>query len=444
MRPASMWQRYCVNSAWQQVGRPPITLVLWDDTELGADPATSIGRVRIGDPQLLSLLWWNPELAFGVGYTEGRITLEGDLTEVMTALMKTQAVQERRKAWRPTWSDRLHRRPGQSRTDSPANVAHHYDLGNEFYKLWLDEQMVYTCAYYERPDLSLEDAQVAKLERVCQKLRLQPGETVIEAGCGWGALALHMARHHGVHVRAYNLSKEQLAYARQQARSERLERRVEFIEADCREMTGPCDVFVSVGMLEHVGVRHFQELGQVVEHLLNEGGRGLIHTIGRNVARPLDHWNTKYIFPGAEPPSLRQMMELFEPAGLSVLDVENMRLHYVLTLRDWLGRFEAHVPEITAMYDARFVRMWRCYLAASIAAFESGYLQLFQVQFARANDNSIPMTRHTPHAFSHTRPHTVSCSAERHAGADVSALGHLLDVDVDAVSLPNPAQLQVF
>lgn len=393
MRPASPWQRYFVNSAWRQVGRPPITFVLWDGTELGADSRSAIGRVRIADPQLLYSLWWDPELAFGVGYTDGRITLDGDLTEIMTALMKTQAVLERRRAWRPTFCERLFQRQRQSRSNSSANVAHHYDLGNDFYRLWLDQQLVYTCAYYDQPDLTLEEAQVAKLERICRKLRLRPGETVVEAGCGWGALALHMARQYGVRVRAYNLSKEQLSYARGRAAAEGLDHCVEFVEADYREMTGPCDVFVSVGMLEHVGVSQFRELGHVVERLLSDTGRGLIHTIGRNVARPLDHWNAKYIFPGAEPPSLRQMMDLFEPSGLSVLDVENLRLHYVLTLRDWLERFEAHLPEITALYDAAFVRMWRCYLAASIAAFDSGYLQLFQVQFARANDNSVPLTR---------------------------------------------------
>jgi cyclopropane-fatty-acyl-phospholipid synthase len=393
MTPASLWQRYFVHSAWQQVGRPPITLVLWDGTELGADARTSIGRVRIADPQLLYSLWWDPELAFGVGYTDGRITLEGDLTDIMTALMKAQAALERQHAWRPTFCERLFPRLGNSRSNSSANVTHHYDLGNDFYRLWLDQQLVYTCAYYGQPGASLEQAQVAKLDRVCQKLRLRPGETVVEAGCGWGALALHMARQYGVRVRAYNLSKEQLAYARARAKAEGLDRRVEFVEADYREMTGPCDAFVSVGMLEHVGVAQFRELGRVVERLLSDTGRGLIHTIGRNVARPLDHWNTSYIFPGAEPPSLRQMMDLFEPAALSVLDVENLRLHYVLTLRDWLERFESHIPEVTALYDAKFVRMWRCYLAASIAAFESGYLQLFQVQFARANDNSIPLVR---------------------------------------------------
>ncbi len=401
LRAASPLERYLVSTAWRHAGHPPITITLWDGTELGDVSFAAVGRVHIADPSLLFSLWWDAELALGVGYTDGRITIEGDLTDVMTALMATQARQERKRAWRPSLCERLFRRHGQSKHDSPKNVTHHYDLGNDFYRLWLDRQLVYTCAYYEQPDLTLDEAQVAKLEHICRKLRLRQGETVVEAGCGWGALSLHMARNYGVSVRAYNLSPEQLSFARQRAKAEGLDNQVEFIQADYRDMTGSCDVFVSVGMLEHVGVRHYRELGRVVDRLLKDRGRGLIHSIGRNVARPLDHWNTKYIFPGAEPPSLRQMMDIFEPSGLSVLDVENLRCHYTLTLREWKRRFEHHVPEIIRMYDPPFVRMWRCYLAASIAAFDSGYLQLFQIQFARANDNSVPMIRQRVDQYDH-------------------------------------------
>lgn len=394
IRRASLWDKYLVSTIWRSAGAPPVKLILWDGTELGAHGSDVVGCVRITDPKLLASLWWDPELAFGQGVSEGRIAVEGDLTEVLTTIMRSLAVQERRYRWRPSFCDRLFRGKGQSRADSPANVAQHYDIGNDFYRLWLDRQMVYTCAYYERPDLTLEQAQVAKFDHICHKLRLRSGDAVAEAGCGWGALALHMARNYGARVRAFNLSKEQLAYARQRSRTEGLAGRVEFVEADYREMTGEYDVFVSVGMLEHVGVSHFLELGQVIEKLLKDQGRGLIHTIGRNVARPLDHWTVQQIFPGAEPPSLRQMMDIFEPSGLSVLDVENLRLHYVTTLHEWLTRYQAHLPEIQRRYGEPFSRMWEFYLAASIAAFDSGYLQLFQVQFARAGDNSIPMVRY--------------------------------------------------
>jgi cyclopropane-fatty-acyl-phospholipid synthase len=394
LRRATSWERSLLTTAWRRAGSPPARLRLWDGTDCGSDPAAAKGTICFQEPGILRSLWWNPSLAFGEGYTDGRITVDGDLTQLLVLLMKSLAERERQHPWRPSWSDRLFRRKGQSRADSSSNVAHHYDIGNDFYRLWLDRQLVYTCAYYERPDFTLERAQTAKFDHICRKLRLKPGETVVEAGCGWGAFALHMAREYGVRVRACNLSKEQLAYARARARAERLDDRVDFVEADYRELTGQYDVFVSVGMLEHVGISHYGELGALIDRVMKPGGRGLIHSIGRNVPRPLDAWIVKYIFPGAEPPTVRQMMDIFEPTRLSVLDVENIRLHYALTLRDWLKRFEQHVDEITRMYNETFVRMWRYYLAGSIAAFESGYLQLFQVKFARATNNAIPMVRY--------------------------------------------------
>jgi cyclopropane-fatty-acyl-phospholipid synthase len=253
--------------------------------------------------------------------------------------------------------------------------------------------MVYTCAYFPSQALSLEEAQVAKMDHICRKLCLQPGEEVVEAGCGWGALALHMARHYGVKVKAYNISREQLAYAREQARHEGLDSQVDYIEGDYRQITGKCDAFVSVGMLEHVGLKHYRELGEVMDRCLHKKGRGLIHSIGRNQPFPMNAWIEKRIFPGGYPPSLGEMMKLFEPWNFSVLDVENLRLHYAATLRHWLARFEANVERITDLFDETFVRSWRLYLSGSIAAFTGGDLQLFQVVFTRHDNNQIPWTR---------------------------------------------------
>ena len=266
-------------------------------------------------------------------------------------------------------------------------------LANDFYRLWLDEQMVYTCAYYPLPETTLSEAQVAKLDYVCRKLRLKPGERVAEAGCGWGALALHMARKYGVSVQAYNLSTEQIQYARQKAQAEGLSDRVEFVQDDYRHMTGQFDAFVSIGMLEHVGPENYRAMGQLISRVLTPAGRGLIHSIGRNAARPLDPWTDKYIFPGAHPPSLREMMDLFEDSGFSVMDFENLRLHYARTCADWLARFEHQSAAVAKMFDERFVRMWRLYLAASSVTFENGDLQLFQVVFSREVNNSLPWTR---------------------------------------------------
>ena len=363
--------------------------LLWDGTVTGGRE-TAVGQILIQQPGVLRRLFWNPSLAFGEAYSDGTLQIQGDLRavllEINRGLSLAPAMNRRRGLTRFTTSS-------HSLAKSKSSVQHHYDLGNDFYRLWLDEQMVYTCAYYPRAEATLGEAQVAKLDYICRKLRLKPGERVAEAGCGWGALALHMARHYGVSVQAYNLSIEQIQHARQWAQREGLSDRVQFVQDDYRHLTGQFDAFVSVGMLEHVGLENFRGMGRLMSRVLTPTGRGLIHSIGRNSARPLDPWTDKYIFPGAHPPSLREMMDLFEDSGFSVLDVENLRLHYARTCADWLDRFDRAADQVAQMFDERFVRMWRLYLASSSATFENGDLQLFQVVFTRANNNTLPTTR---------------------------------------------------
>lgn len=372
----------------ERVGTPRVQIVLWDGVTIG-DMHSPVGQIVIRTPNALRRLIWNPDLAFGECFTRGELIVLGDLIAVLTELNRgLSRVSETRRASASKFFMGSH-----SLTKSLMNVSHHYDLGNEFYKLWLDEQLVYTCAYYDHIEATLTEAQVAKLDYVCRKLRLQPGERVVEAGCGWGALALHMARNYDVSVEAYNLSHEQILYARELTEAQGLGGRIQFIEDDYRHMTGRFDAFVSIGMLEHAGPENYVALGKLMSRVLTPSGRGLIHSIGRNAYLPLDQWTEKYIFPGAHPPSLREMMDLFETSGFSVLDVENLRLHYARTCKDWLSRFDQMANQVEQMFDAQFVRMWRLYLAAASAAFETGDLQLFQVVFARANNNTLPWTR---------------------------------------------------
>lgn len=382
-------ERLFLQRMYQRIGRPNLQIVLWDNSVVGVD-SSPVGQVIIHDPRVLRQIVMSPLVAFGEAYSSKQLTVKGNLIEVVAEINRGLS----RATPASYWSrQQKQQRSRNTYAKSKACVYHHYDIGNEFYKLWLDPQLVYTCAYYPTPDTTLDDAQTAKLDHVCRKLRLKPGESVIEAGCGWGGLALHMVRKYGVSVRAFNLSREQLAYARQLAQQQGLSDRVEFIEDDYRNITGKCDAFVSVGMLEHVGTDNYREMGEMMNRVLTPEGRGLIHSIGRNVARPLDAWTLKYIFPGACPPSLRQMMDLFESSGFSVLDVENLRLHYAHTCADWLERFDAHEDDVRQMFDERFVLMWRLYLASASATFVSGDLQLFQVVFAREQNNQIPMTR---------------------------------------------------
>ena len=325
-------------------------------------------------------------------YTVERVEVQGNLVDcleaIYRALPRTDHGQIAQKLLAPFNGSLRNTQPRARR-----NIHHHYDIGNDFYKLWLDRRMVYTCAYFPSPSMGLEEAQTAKLDYVCRKLRLAPGETVLETGCGWGALALHMCKHYGVTVKAYNISKEQIAYARERAREECLGGRAQFIEDDYRNVDGEFDAFVSVGMLEHVGTDQYQVLGAVIDRSLKPEGRGLIHSIGRDYPSAMTPWIERNIFPGACPPSLSQMMQIFEPFGFSVLDVENLRLHYAKTLEHWLARYDANLERVTQMFDRAFVRAWRLYLAGSLAAFRSGDMQLFQVCFARSGRNRIPLTR---------------------------------------------------
>ncbi len=376
----------------ESLGSPPLDLVLWDRQEITSPAEPALARVLIRDRGALLKLIANPELGFGEMYTAGRIEVQGNLVDCLEAIYRAPPRSDHGQIGKKL----LAPFNGTLRNSLPRarrNIHHHYDIGNDFYKLWLDRDLVYTCAYFSDPTMGLEEAQTAKLDYVCRKLRLAPGETVVETGCGWGALALHMARHWGVTVKAYNISKQQIAYARERARAEGLDGQVQFIEDDYRNVRGEFDAFVSVGMLEHVGTDQYQALGAVIDRSLKRAGRGLIHTIGRDRPSPMTPWIERNIFPGACPPSLAQMMQIFEPFDFSVLDVENLRLHYAKTLEHWLKRYEASIERVTQMFDPAFVRAWRLYLAGSVAAFRSGDMQLFQVSFNRSGQNQIPWTR---------------------------------------------------
>jgi cyclopropane-fatty-acyl-phospholipid synthase len=347
----------------------------------------------MGRPALWRLML-NPTLHFGDLYAAGEIKVDGDLVRFLEHVY-VAVVNGRRGRGSSLWRLWRDRKPGPTHARAArANIQQHYDLGNDFYALWLDrEGMQYTCAYFDEGVATLEGAQRAKMDHVCRKLQLRPGQRVVEAGCGWGGFAVHMAANYGVEVDAYNISREQIRYATGWAARLGLSGRVRFIEDDCRNIRGSYDAFVSIGMLEHVGVAHYRELGAVIERALAPHGVGLIHTIGRNQPERLNGWIEQRIFPGAQPPSLGEMMRLFEPNDFSVLDVENLRLHYAETLRHWMQRFDQHAGEVRSRYGEVFERAWRLYLAGSIAAFEVGTMQLFQVLFAHERSNAIARTR---------------------------------------------------
>ncbi len=372
----------------------------------GGEPAGGIESARdaraatarpptivVKDPRAVVRIALGGTRALAESYVDGSIDFEGDLQASLEAA--NRALASRRTAGgtagmaslsRVIETARLARGRVIDRDTARRNAMSHYDLGNDFFALWLDPSMSYTCAYFPDALMDLADAQRAKMDLVCAKLGIGEGDRVVDAGCGWGGLALHMAERCGARVHAYNISPAQIAYAREQAAERGLGDRVTFVEDDYRSVEGPFDVFVSIGMLEAVGKSQYEELGAVIKRGLARGGRGLIHSIGRNEPIATDGWIDRYIFPGSYKPSLAEMLGVFEPNGLAVADVENLRMHYVETLEHWAARFEARTDDVRAMFDDAFVRRWRLYLNAAAAAFATGWLQLYQVVFSHQGE----------------------------------------------------------
>ncbi|MCC6790011.1 MAG: class I SAM-dependent methyltransferase, partial [Hyphomonadaceae bacterium] len=272
-RPSTAVDRWALARIQRIVETAPIRFVLWDGYSIQPPDVEPVASIVFRNRSALLGWLWDPELNFGETYMCGAVEIRGDLHALLTEIYR--ALPESTRRTEPDHEP-------HDVVSSRHNVHVHYDLGNDFYRLWLDRQLLYTCAFFPTPDATLEEAQVAKMDRVCRKLWLRPGERVVEAGCGWGSLALHMARAYGVTVRACNVSHEQIAWARERARAEGLEGRVEFVEDDYRNLTGSYDAFVSVGMLEHVGLDQYETLGDLIGRLITADGRGLLHFIGRD------------------------------------------------------------------------------------------------------------------------------------------------------------------
>jgi cyclopropane-fatty-acyl-phospholipid synthase len=337
----------------------------------------------------------DPELKFGETYMNGSFVVEqGSIADVL-AIMLGQ------KSEVPHWARPqgllryLNRRFQQfnPRRRARHNVAHHYDLDGRLYSLFLDADRQYSCAYFESSDQSLDDAQLAKKRHLAAKLLMEPGKRVLDIGCGWGGLGLYLAEVTGADVTGVTLSQEQHAIANERAAEKGLTDQARFNLQDYRDVKGPFDRIVSVGMFEHVGVNHYETFFRKSAQLLADDGVMVLHSIGRsegpNVTNP---WIAKYIFPGGYIPSVSEVLPHIERSGLLVTDMEILRLHYAETLKNWRERFLAHREEVERIYDQRFVRMWEFYLAASEMSFREQNLMVFQIQLTK-RQNVVPMTR---------------------------------------------------
>jgi cyclopropane-fatty-acyl-phospholipid synthase len=336
----------------------------------------------------------NPELKLGECYMDGSFAVdEGTIADFLALVMSQTPITPRRGPQQlfRYLVRRLHQFNAPSR--ARRNVAHHYDLDGRLYSLFLDADRQYSCAYFEDPEQSLDDAQLAKRRHLTAKLRLQPGQRVLDIGCGWGGLALYIAEMTGANVVGVTLSQEQLGIARGRATEKDLSGKVEFRLQDYRDVEGGFDRIVSVGMFEHVGVGFYDVFFRQCARVLNEDGVMLLHSIGRSEGPGTTNpWIAKYIFPGGYIPALSEVLPAIERAGLLVTDIEILRLHYAETLKHWRARFMAHREEAERIYDPRFVRMWEFYLAASEMAFREQAMCVTQIQLTH-RQGVVPITR---------------------------------------------------
>jgi len=362
----------------------------------GSAPGPSVS-IRLHDDNLRRRLLWNPRLAVGEAYMDGSLTIErGTLYDFLDLLAVNQEIGEPPLIMRLfDGFNYLVRRLLQTNdpTRARANVAHHYDLSERLYELFLDSDRQYSCAYFERDSDDLDRAQLRKKQRIARKLRLQPGQRVLDIGSGWGGLALTLASIADVEVLGVTLSTEQQAAATRRAEAAGLAHRVRFELRDYRDLAGPFDRIVSVGMFEHVGLPHYREFFQQIRTLLAPDGMALVHAIGRSDGPGATNpWLRKYIFPGGYSPALSEVLPAVEASRLFVTDIEILRLHYARTLAAWRARFNANRAAITELYDERFCRMWEFYLIGSEIAFRRQGHMVWQMQMARAVD-AVPLTR---------------------------------------------------
>jgi cyclopropane-fatty-acyl-phospholipid synthase len=380
------------------VGRLAIT---WPDglrtTYTGSDGPDA--ALQLHDQQTIRRIVLNPSLAVGEGYMSGSLTVEGsniyDVLDVFLASLQHNPGGHPGVRWHE-WLGMLGRRLAQFNPASRSrrNVAHHYDLNGRLYSLFLDRDLQYSCAYFPHGDETLEEAQAAKKRHIAAKLCLdRPGLRVLDIGCGWGGMALTLARDFGARVTGITLSQEQLTEARARAAAEGLEDRVRFEMLDYRAVTESFDRIVSVGMFEHVGVSYYRAFFNTVARCLKPDGVALVHAIGRTEGPGgTNSWFRKYIFPGGYSPALSEVLPGVERSGLMTTDIEILWLHYAETLRQWRWRFAANRDAIATLYDDRFCRMFEFYLAASEITFRRCGHMVWQLQLVHEH-GVVPLTR---------------------------------------------------
>ena len=379
-------QMHCANPAARFAFR------FWDGEDVGYGDRPEVilqFKSREGAKQVIRKGFFG----FAEAYMAGDLEVEGNLQELLRLGLFIEFDQHSLSFWQKMrfLLHHLGRRNTSSRV--PKNISLHYDRGDDFYALFLDKTMTYSCGYFNSEIDSLEQAQRNKYEHICRKLALQPEEKLVDIGCGWGGMLIYAAQKYGIKGLGNTLSRNQCECAKRKIEELGLQDRIEVVLKDYREITGKFDKFVSIGMFEHVGKAFIPVFMHKVSQLLKKGGIGLLHTIGKNTESPSDPWIMKYIFPGGYIPKLAEIVREMGRSGFPIMDVENLRFHYGHTLDRWADSYEKNVEKVRCMFDESFVRMWRLYLHACSAGFKYGSSRLYQILFSNGLNNGLPLTR---------------------------------------------------
>jgi cyclopropane-fatty-acyl-phospholipid synthase len=372
-----------------------VRITYWDGTSTVYGSDEPYLHITIKSPKVLRAIARQASVGVGEAYMRGDLEIDGPLDQLIRLTMANKHAFGRLsnfKGVKALQSYSRNKRSGQQR-----QIAHHYDIGNDFYKLWLDKSMTYSCAYFEKPTDTLEKAQEQKVDHLLRKLQLKKGQTMLDIGSGWGTLAIQAAKRYGVTVTGISLSEEQVKFSRAAAKKAGVGKQVTFKLMNYQDLaeTGKTfDRIISVGMFEHVGERNQQKYFEAVDTMLVDGGVSVLHTISRDLVEArADPWIQKYIFPGGYLPSIRQVVSELPEHNFRLIDYENLRIHYAMTLDEWRRRFDAKRPVIAEMFDEEFCRMWEFYLATSSGSFRYGGISLSQFVFTKGLNNSLPLTR---------------------------------------------------
>ena len=388
-----MLEKTLLDKALGLVRAGRIKITFWDGTTKTYGKGDLYSHLIINKPKAIRAIAKNPTLGFGESYMNGDLDYEGDLRMIGKLITDNQEIPQKLAKLKLFSRSKLNK---NTKSKQKSQIAHHYDLGNDFYKLWLDESMSYSCAYYKHEYDTLEQAQIQKLDHVLAKLQLRPGMKLLDIGSGWGELLIRAAMQYETKGHGITLSEEQLKLSRKKVRELGLEKLITFELANYQDHAKKkiqYDRVVSVGMFEHVGQANHRSYFKAVHKLLIPGGVTVLHTISNQGSVDMDPWIDKYIFPGGYLPTVENIAQIYPEYNFQLLDYENLRIHYAMTLNEWSKRFEQNKDWVLEHYDEQFYRMWRLYLAGSESGFRWGDLGLSQFVFSKGINNELPLTR---------------------------------------------------